>query len=115
MMKKVSQSFMASCDGAVPSSPMPPVAYGLSSGNTALPSRALATGAASFSAACVTASRACKAPRPVRMATFLPALRMSAAFCSSSRDGSGLAAAKVSPLWPAMFMLERGASSVVHS
>ena len=60
----MSQFFMVQDDGAVPRSPMPPVVKGLSSGNTALPESALATGAAMRSASVVTSSRADNAPCP---------------------------------------------------
>ena len=50
-ISRVSHSSSASCDGSVPSSPMPPVVYGLSSGTAALPSSALTIGAPSVSAA----------------------------------------------------------------
>src|SRR5439155_16340615 len=61
-MKIVSQDSIASCDGRVPSSPMPPVVYGLSSGTQALPRSALMIGAPSTSAACSSSSPACRAP-----------------------------------------------------
>ena len=51
-MISVSHSCIASCDGAVPSRPMPPVVYGLSSGTTALPSSGLTIGAPTISASC---------------------------------------------------------------
>ena len=60
----------------VPSRPMPPVVYGLSSGTAALPSSALTIGAPSRSAIAASSSRAPSAPRPARIATFLPAFRI---------------------------------------
>jgi hypothetical protein len=70
----VSQLCIAQDDGAVPRSPMPPVVKGLSSGNTALPSNALATGAPRTSASWVTSTRAESAPCPVRTATREPSV-----------------------------------------
>ena len=49
-ISSVSQSSIASCDGSVPSSPIVPVVYGLSSGTAAFPSSALTIGAPSISA-----------------------------------------------------------------
>ena len=71
-ISSVSQSSIASCEGLVPSSPMPPVVYGLSSGTQALPSSALMIGAPSVSANASSSSPASSAPRPARMATFFP-------------------------------------------
>src|ERR1700735_4173105 len=84
----VSQDCMVHDDGAVPRSPMPPVVNGLSSGNTALPSSALATGAPSVSASWVSSSRAHSAPCPAKTATRDPALRTAAAACSWSVGGA---------------------------
>src|SRR4051794_7905122 len=52
---------------------MAPVTQGRSSGNAALPSRAFATPALSFSATAITSSVAFRAPAPTRIATFSPA------------------------------------------
>ncbi len=68
---------------------MPPVVYGLSSGRTALPRSALATGAPNASAMAVTSARAPRQPRPTSMATLDPAFRTSAARRSSSGAGIG--------------------------
>ena len=66
-MNSVSQFSIASCDGLVPSSPMPPVVYGLSSGTQALPNSGLMIGAARISASCSSSSVAPNAPRPAKM------------------------------------------------
>ena len=55
-MSSVSQASSASWEGFVPSRPIPPVVYGLSSGTAALPSSALMIGAPSFSATCSSSS-----------------------------------------------------------
>jgi hypothetical protein len=89
----VSQFCIAHDDGAVPRSPIPPVVKGLSSGKTALPSRALATGAPSRSASCVISSRADSAPCPASTATRDPALRIAAAarnWSGAGADSGGL-------------------------
>ena len=86
-MNTASQFFIAQEDGAVPRWPMPPVVKGESSAITALPSKALATGAPSRSATSVTSSRAFRAPCPTRIATFRPLFRTSAAARSWSLGG----------------------------
>ena len=70
-MRKVSQPFIRSQDGLVPSRPSEPVTQGSSSGRAALPSSALATPACSFSATAITSSVARSAPAPTSMATLL--------------------------------------------
>ena len=65
--------------GFVPNKPMLPVQNGTSSGTAALPNSALATPAPRASATAITSSVACSAPWPTSIATFSPALRMSAA------------------------------------
>ena len=55
----------------VPSRPMPPVVYGLSSGTQPLPSSGLTIGAPSSSAACSSSSVASSAPWPARMTDLL--------------------------------------------
>lgn len=79
---------MAFCDGSVPRRPMPPVAYGLSSGTAAFPSKALMIGAPSVSASYSNSCVACKAPCPTRIAIFFPRFRMSAACSNSTRAGT---------------------------
>ena len=69
-MISVSHSCIASCDGAVPSRPMPPVVYGLSSGTTALPSSGLMIGPPTFRPAPAPRRAAPRQPRPARIATF---------------------------------------------
>ena len=78
-ISSVSHSSIASCEGSVPSRPMPPVVYGLSSGTAALPSSALTIGAPSVSASCSSSSPASSAPRPARMTIFFPRSGSSAA------------------------------------
>ena len=106
-ISSVSQSSSASCDGRVPSNPIAPVVYGLSSGTLALPSRGLTIGAARSSAARSSASVAPSAPPPARIATLPPALSTSAARPRSSSDGSRAARARTSEVWPATLRLER--------
>src|ERR1700735_974593 len=84
----VSQFCITHDDGAVPRSPIPPVVNGLSSGSTALPSSALATGAPRKSASWVTSLRAERAPCPARIATRDPALRTAAAAFTWSDGGA---------------------------
>ena len=67
---------------------MPPVVYGLSSGTTALPSSGLTIGAADLVGQLQHLAAGARQPRPARMATFVPALMMSAASCSSSSVGT---------------------------
>jgi hypothetical protein len=62
--------------------------YGLSSGTQALPSKALMMGAPSVSASWISSSVQSSAPRPARIAIFLPALRTSAAFMMSMSAGA---------------------------
>ena len=86
-ISKVSQVSIASWDGFVPSSPIVPVVYGLSSGTAALPSNALIIGAPSTSASCSSSAVACSAPRPARIATLFPSFRTCAALSRSSGVG----------------------------
>ena len=74
-MNTVSQFFIAHDEGAVPRWPMPPVVKGETSASTALPSKALATGAPRRSATSVTSARAFRAPCPTRIATLCPLFR----------------------------------------
>jgi hypothetical protein len=74
--------------GFVPRSPMEPVTKGRSSGTAALPRSAFAMPAPRSSAVSMSSSVACSAPAPARMATFLPALRISAAFSSAELSGT---------------------------
>jgi hypothetical protein len=85
IMKNVSQFITISSLGMEPSRPIGPVTNGRSSGSTWRPSSALATPAPSSSAA---SARAPAAPCPIRMATLLPSLRISAALASSPSSGS---------------------------
>ena len=87
-MSRVSHSIIRSQLGLVPRRPIEPVTNGRSSGTTALPSSALAIPAPSRSATSSTSSEAPSAPAPTSMATFLPALRTSAAFLRSSSVGT---------------------------
>ena len=84
---RVSISSIRSSDGLVPSSPIPPVVYGESSGTVALPDSVLTIGAASVSARASSSSRACSAPAPARIAIFFPSFRKSASRCRSSSRG----------------------------
>ena len=63
-ISKVSQLSSASSEGLVPSRPIAPVVYGLSSGKAALPNSALITGVPSFSAMCSNSSVPRNAPLP---------------------------------------------------
>ena len=80
IISSVSASFIVSLDGEVPSRPIPPVVYGLSSGITALPRSALTIGAPNFSATAITSSAAPSAPCPTSITTLLPVLRISCFF-----------------------------------
>ena len=72
----------------MPSSPIPPVVKGLSSGTAAFPSNAFTIGASSFSAVCSNSSVALSAPLPAKIATRFPAFRISAARRRSASFGS---------------------------
>src|ERR1041385_1233027 len=74
-MSSVSHSSSASSDGSVPSSPIPPVVNGESSGTTALPSSGFTMGAPSRSAARSSSSAAPSAPWPAGMTVFFPICR----------------------------------------
>ena len=85
IMSSVSQPMSMSSLGIVPSRPTAPVTNGRSSASTSLPRSALATPAPSRSATSSTSSAAPRAPCPMRIATFSPSFRISAA-CSMSRS-----------------------------
>ena len=87
-IRSVSHSFISVQLGFVPSSPIEPVTKGSPSETTVLPSSAFATPAPSVSATSTTSSLAPSAPCPTSIATFSPALRISAACCSCPSDGT---------------------------
>ena len=76
IINNVSASLIASLDGSVPSKPIPPMLYGLSSGTTALPKSALTIGAPNFSATATTSSPAPSAPCPTSITTLFPEFRI---------------------------------------
>ncbi len=86
-MNRVSISSIRSSDGLVPSSPIPPVVYGESSGTVAFPGSVLTISAPSASATASSSSRACSAPAPARIAILRPSFREPASRWSSSAAG----------------------------
>src|SRR5881392_3650526 len=106
-MMSVSHSLSASCDGAVPRRPIPPVVFGARSGTTALPSNGFTIGPATISDRASTSFLAPRQPRPARIATFAPRLIASAALCRADCGGSGYATADASELWVGIFALDR--------
>ncbi len=93
----MSASLIASVAGSVPNMPIPPMLFGWLSGITALPKRALTTGASIFSATDITSWPAFNAPWPTRTTILLPELIMPAACSNKCLSGKALpAATKVS-------------------
>jgi hypothetical protein len=90
----------------VPSNPICPVVYRLSSGTAAFPRSALTTGAPKTSAVFNSSSVAPSAPRPARIATLVPAFKTSAARRRSLSSGSRALRAKTSDVWPGAFRFE---------
>ncbi len=108
-MISVSQSCMASCDGAVPSRPMPPVVYGLSSGTTALPSSGLTIGPPTFSASSSTSLRALEAAAAGQDGDLRAGVdEVGGLLQLVAAAAAATAAANTSALCSAMLALERG-------
>ena len=94
IISKVSQPFIRSELGLVPSRPIAPVTNGRSSGSTDFAEQRLGdAGAERSRRPAMTSSAASAAPAPIRIATFSPALSTSAALRRSASAGTIDAAA----------------------
>ena len=109
-IRSVSHSAIASSEGSVPRRPMPPVVYGLSSGTHDLPSRALTIGAPENFRNLLQLYAGVSAPRPARIAIFLPAFRRSAAASGHFPLGSARRFVYSSETWFGLFRIDRVSS-----